>query len=469
MDANTKSSIYKINPSLRTLGRYVKIDSEGTLPTTTADLMKDAFWTYFLQILKYEDPVPEGREINRVLLEWVTESDSFKQSKELTTGRFLISAKSAEILTEYLLNDPDVKEMLKKQEEAERLRQQAMKAYQNGDQKNGDKANEKAEQLTDQALSEFAEFAGTPEAKGLRAQASKEAAKESEEISDMMQSWGIEDGPGAMLDADKIKDILNRFDEKALTALAENIGRAEGVGKETIDANKKQTVITDAGYTRNILEAFPTPRMFITDTGVSEEMTLLTLAEYAQHGVLGMVKNTEPKRTGTMVFLIDGSGSMSGHREYIAKALLLGMARAAKNNDQQWYGFVFGSRNEITKPVGWQSTPLEVLTFATFMWHGGTDFDAGINHGIKFIESLEEPNLADLIMITDGDASISPTTGQRLKLLKESCGARFMSLLVDTGRDGTKGFADYSAFVRSNQEIAEAAKGLSEALWKERS
>lgn len=246
------------------------------------------------------------------------------------------------------------------------------------------------------------------------------------------------------------------------------MGRAEGVALKTRKPNSpKQIVITDAGYTRDPLQIFPVDRMLLLDESISPELRLTKLADYAEHGLIGMVQSAEAVASGAVYFVLDGSGSMSGRRHILAKALCLGIGRAAEQNGQKWYGSIFGYGSQFTEPVGSDSDPAQVLRFAQFMFGGGTDFDSALKLSLRAIEENMDATEIDIVFVTDGECGVSNETKQLVKSMRSKYGIRLMTLLVDGGYGAINDISYYSAVIRSNEDISKAAQGLANAMWNE--
>jgi hypothetical protein len=168
----------------------------------------------------------------------------------------------------------------------------------------------------------------------------------------------------------------------------------------------------------------------------------------------------------TRQVLSDGSGSMNGNREYLAKALTLGICEAAHENGQDWHAFIFGSGNELTDTIS-QETPLtERLRWSTFLFGGGTDFDMALRHAIDEVEKSEDPTAVDIVMITDGDSHVMQATIDRLSQLKQTFGVRLIAILVDAGYGSLDKVADATIVINGTDQIERAATQLSDNLWK---
>lgn len=457
INAISRKSIIRTSPGQRFIGRMAAIESRSD--EIEDDLLRDAFWTYYLHDVKFVKKVPRTRAVNAKILKWAMRAEKFWQSKAKTTGRMLASIRSAELLVHLLLEDPEVKKALEAQKKLEQAKAK----------RNAENEVDLAEAELEQALEEFGEYADSMEGNASRGQALKEAYDQSEKEDELFRGWGFEPGKLQGLDIQKIRELLSQLDSGFLNELVSEMGRIYGIateGRET--KTKEHYIITDAGYTREVLSVFPTERMFLIDETVSPELHLKVMAEYGNHGLLGMLEKTYPQNKGGFVMTIDTSGSMLGHPILMAKALALGLARAAMENDQRYYATLFSSSGQITKPITNEAGPEEILNFSKFMFNGGTDFDYALNHSLDLISKLQEPDNYDVIMITDMQAGFRQVTIDRMFAFRKLHGTRLMVLGIGTSSKFLGAHVDFVGNIANRNDLARVAKELALAMRAER-
>lgn len=463
INAVSKKTVMDLLPGQRLVGKYASLQSRNN--DVEDDLLRDCWFTYYLSYPYLSDPPPQGRELNAALIDWVMQGESFRHSRFKTMGRIYLSGRSAELLAEQLLNDPEVKEAMKKQKEANELMSQL------GNDGDDEELRERIRQLLKEALEKFTNYTDTPEARSMRSIASQKIDKHNEEANGIMRAWGLEDGPGGEVDASALRNLMSKLNESFLQLLVEAMGRAHGIAMNVRKTEKKkqEIVVTDAGYTRRVLDVFPFQRAVLLDDSMSAELHLLALAEYGDHGLIGTVRSSESVHTGTIFFLIDGSGSMSGLPHLLSKAICLGLGRAAESNGQTWMGSVFGGGpDEFSTPVGTDSDPLDVLHFATHMFGGGTDFDSSIKQAFDYVMRAEDPEEADIIMLTDMQAGLRPSTKELVLKSKREHGIRLSIIATHASTQvnpALKEIAHYIGLANSIDDLGKIAQGLSEALW----
>jgi len=152
-------------------------------------------------------------------------------------------------------------------------------------------------------------------------------------------------------------------------------------------------------------------------------------------------KGKEPLGRGPVVLCVDESGSMGGNRHDVARALSIAMVNlmAKDKRNTTIIGYNYSIRNVHSfngkyktmrlngKPMSW-GTGIHHL--ASVGCGGGTDFDPALR---KSLEVIGKEERADLIFLTDGDASVSRSLIERLETAKKK-GLRVTTILIGGGR-----------------------------------
>jgi|APLak6261668527_1056067.scaffolds.fasta_scaffold00754_2 uncharacterized protein with von Willebrand factor type A (vWA) domain len=169
------------------------------------------------------------------------------------------------------------------------------------------------------------------------------------------------------------------------------------------------------------------------------------LLSYELQGVTfinGEETETIQKRTGPVVACLDTSASMQGAPLLKAKALLLAIANILKQEDRSLHVLLFGSTGEIREySMAGQNDSAGLLKFLQQGFGGGTDFETPLKHAFKIIASQKDYKKADVLMISDGDCSLSPIFKGTVKLQKEILNCMVYSVLCADSR-GEDAFSD---------------------------
>lgn len=148
--------------------------------------------------------------------------------------------------------------------------------------------------------------------------------------------------------------------------------------------------------------------------------------------VTGRMELRPASEMGPIIVCLDTSASMLGPRETVAKSLCLECMRGAIRQQRQCLVYAFSGPDnvmELELNVGSDSIN-KLLSFLTMSFSGGTDVDAPLALSLERL-SREEWNLADILMVTDGE--IPPPNEDILNKLnraKEEMGLSIHGLLV---------------------------------------
>ncbi|MGZ8184493.1 MAG: VWA domain-containing protein [Methylobacter sp.] len=162
------------------------------------------------------------------------------------------------------------------------------------------------------------------------------------------------------------------------------------------------------------------------------------LLSYELQGVTfinGEETETIQKRTGPVVACLDTSASMQGAPLLKAKALLLAIANILKQEDRSLHVLLFGSAGEIREySMAGQNDSAGLLKFLQQGFGGGTDFETPLQHAFEIIASQKDYKKADVLMISDGDCSLSPVFTKTVKSQKTILNCTVYSVLCAGSR-----------------------------------
>lgn len=212
----------------------------------------------------------------------------------------------------------------------------------------------------------------------------------------------------------------------AIKDLARKMGRSY-ISEE----KKKQTRIPEASRSEvhGTHRSNDLMRMLPSELVNLEDETLETLfyARLLEHNLLtyelsgtqiidGETTEDQKKRTGPVVACLDTSGSMSGDPMLKAKALLLSLANILKQEDRTLHVLLFGSSGQINEFVmDAENNSSGLLKFLQKGFGGGTDFETPLKRATEIISKKATFIKADILMISDGDCSLSTDFSAWLK------------------------------------------------------
>lgn len=172
------------------------------------------------------------------------------------------------------------------------------------------------------------------------------------------------------------------------------------------------------------------------------EKNLLTYELSGAQMIEGETTENQQKRTGPVVACLDTSGSMSGDPMLKAKALLLAIANILKQEDRSLYVLLFGSNGQIHEfAMDGQNNASGLLQFLQKGFGGGTDFETPLKRATDIISQKPDYIKADVLMISDGDCSLSDNFRAWLKKETTRLDCSIYSVLC-AGERVKDGFSD---------------------------
>lgn len=162
------------------------------------------------------------------------------------------------------------------------------------------------------------------------------------------------------------------------------------------------------------------------------------LQTYELRGVTfidGEESETRKKRTGPVVACLDTSSSMTGPPLLKAKALLLAIANILKQEDRSLHVLLFGSAGQIREfSMDGENDAVGLLQFLRQGFGGGTDFETPLRRAMEIIDKQTDYLKADVLMISDGDCSLSPAFTDYLRQEARRLECSIYSVLCDGKR-----------------------------------
>lgn len=120
----------------------------------------------------------------------------------------------------------------------------------------------------------------------------------------------------------------------------------------------------------------------------------------------------EPQARGPVVVLLDESSSMrEAGKDIWSKAVALALLSTATKQRRAWHLVAFNGAivRELDIPAG-KATPDDIYRALDHGCRGGTDFDAPVLRAADVIRHSPAMRKADVVIITDGEDSVSPDT-----------------------------------------------------------
>lgn len=484
-DACAEIPTVDLSPSFRALGRIIdievgQIELDELLSTQAIkDLAADTFWEYYQhtpEAIEVEK-LPIERQLNRRLLNWVRNSPSWEPNRVQTIGSMAISSISAGMMAQYLVRDPDVRKALEEQQkmieamaEAQQKQEEAQQKQQKGDgqgaakaQKEANDAQDKADKAGKAMTDTMNKLDKSPEGAGIRAKAIKETGEKTDEVAEGLQSWGMNAAEMQSVDVAPVMKLFNE-NKDMVKKITSFVGRVKGIAMGR-RITKKGLTIMDGGYTQDLTNIFPSELALLRKDS-NPLIRAEKIAQYANSGLPGLITGSITTTEGGLIAAIDESGSMV-HRKDIVKALALGIAMAAKDQGQPFSIFTFceyAGDVDLTE----KSTVPEMIKWVESFRNGNTSFDAAISKALDILDTQENKESFDIMILTDGGSDLSSEVIARFRKYQKEYGTRLVYLAIQENSTGLDAIAAAKIYITGqNIDIDKMAQQLSDALQRE--
>jgi uncharacterized protein with von Willebrand factor type A (vWA) domain len=455
--------VTKFGVTDRAFGRLAKMDATAAPASVVeSDLAGDTFATVYRDAATL-DAAPDGREVNKTLLDWMRQSGQWNGLIDTARGDVMASLTASQVLWEYLRSDEATRDALDAQAQADAERQRAEDLQQGAQaaetaadaleqagnrvdaaelrqqaQAQRQQAQDAAQQAqaAQQAANASAEkAAGSKMTTALMSAAVNEAQDKAEEMVAVGAGFGRGKGEVTMGNIGKAQDALRRLSPK-VRHIAKLAGRFRGVGFEARrNLIKRGEEPADLEFTQDFARMFPTELAMLGQR--TDPLNRLRVVQWAESGLAGWKLTEREKERGPFVGAVDVSGSMTGKdrreftREEIGKAVALGVAQVAQAENRPYRLFSFSSgKDAILECDSTQGWP-EHLTWADDALHGGTDFDMALANALAHLDAIgDDGHRADLLFVSDGDATVAPETAEAWAAFKTKTGARLIYVAV---------------------------------------
>lgn len=496
----------RLSAGEKILGLSVPIADYGE--EATNDLQRDIFWHMFLAYNNRKEEIPEDREVNAQVLDWVTSDPGWKRSVLSLTNQRISAASAAYVVTEKLMEIQSIKKAMKMQAQADKAQNDAESLendafneesgqgdenqspdenQEQGDNPDADsqdrespeemraeadRLRQKADNLRQKAKQQVQEAMGDQMNSFARGSAVKQGSDFGDKVHAFLSSWGINEGRGYNIPPEEVRNLMNMLSGQGLSQLTMMMGRILGIANKVIAGRSNVALMVDTGgITKDIHDIHPAELWRLsTENPLRDE----AIREFLEDGLEGVVRTSESKQEGIFIGGVDTSGSTDASveganatRALVLKSLALGMARAARQNGQEYALFQIGgtSETEGSEVITHVSTLAETLRWAGHGFGNGTDLDAGLIKAMNILEEGDEESMfkSDIFIGTDGEADIFSSTISRLYELKERYGVRLFILMV--GVEPRRSVLEAADKVFKFTNMDEIATTLAKDVW----
>lgn len=281
---------------------------------------------------------------------------------------------------------------------------------------------------------------GSPEAQAKQTQmaraaqaAATKAAEEVKEVSNMLQSWGIEPKELTEQGIPDALDIVKRMRQSdAFKRFKDLLGRIRHIAARKAKSNirREGRFVPKTEYGRDIARAEADELAAL----VHPALRLKKLQQWTR-GELRLARRVFKATLGKgpIVFLEDASGSMDGTKQQWAKAIALALAYFAKIEQRTFAWVMFdGTVRKVKVFPNGRMTAREMLEIAESRAGGGTNFDKPLDKAMELIKK-EGLKKADILMGTDGECAVPAAWLKSFLAEKKMMEITVVTVLMDVG------------------------------------
>ena len=383
------------------------------------ELARDLFCSLYKNDPQLKQQVPEGTHFNRKIIEEFMSDPQTELLRDYTVyDDFHAGCASVSLL----------KDIIQKIKENEDLQELAKMQNQIGSMPEGD-AKEKAKK----ELEEKVEIYGVP-IREIVKEAVDSAKKDAKEKNNIMDFFGCSKDTSDV----KIKpeDKFNLLEEwERVKDMARYVGKYKQLAESSRFSNKrdKSVELCDITIGDDIVHSLPTEQLLMMNPTLKMEFfRRFTEKQLIQYNF----RRDVPSGKGPIIALLDDSGSMydSQRNAQKARGALFGLIEVAKKEKRDIGICIFSSHGEMSTffiEKG-KTNPDQILQILTVCYEGGTDFYGPIKWGLDLAKKSVFKE-ADIVMITDGECSISSDQKNTIDKLKKERELKISTILLGDG------------------------------------
>lgn len=254
-------------------------------------------------------------------------------------------------------------------------------------------------------------------------------------------------GPGSGESLAHLDDVRSLYEvlkgNPVLRHIAEMSGRMLRLGQ----AHKKTLVTPAVGSIKGVTLGGDIERLLPSELGglrsPSKLLKLQTLDRILSKKALQyLMRGIDSEVRGPLCVLIDESGSMGDSLDspsVWAKAVNCALLTTATQQKRVWHmiGFTDRIRHEHSKAASETLAPAELMQALSKRSSGGTSFEAPLCRALEVIRQSPAMRKADIVFITDGEASLSQETIAAVQALHTQEGVQTYVILIGEDAQGT--------------------------------
>ncbi len=275
-------------------------------------------------------------------------------------------------------------------------------------------------------------------------QAVRDAQTKVQEVSETIESWGLEEAELHRQGIPEALGLLERMKRnKSLKNFAELLGRIRKIAarKARAKIQGEGVRITAFETGRDIKRARTSELVALTNPA----LRVKALGRWAKGELQLIGQETKQKLGhGPIIVCEDASGSMEGLKQQWAKAVTLSLAHYAKIQKRSFGWIMFDSRVQAAKTYSKGNiSAKEILEIVESQAGGGTDFERPLRRALDMIQK-EGLKKADICFITDGECAVSDEFIREFKATKKALEINVVTVLCDASSSADETVKEFS-------------------------
>ncbi|MCX7610280.1 MAG: VWA domain-containing protein [Ignavibacterium sp.] len=260
-----------------------------------------------------------------------------------------------------------------------------------------------------------------------------QAHNEINEIDDLIQSYGLEGENNQRMPYLEKKKFLELVRQsKKFKAFSNLVGRYRAVAKSVFNSKHKfmskeiQNIVSGNDLSSTLSSEY----LYL----MNEKTKTLFYKKYLNKQLLQYERySKKDANRGPIIICLDVSSSIGDTEEKWSKAVALAMLEMAQLQKRDYAIIFFSSsvKKKIIIPYGELSYE-HIIDIAEFYSGGGTNFERPVQEAFDIINTSKKFKNADIVFITDGEASFS---SDEFLPLKQKLQTKFQTVLITTNNN----------------------------------
>lgn len=437
------------------VGKSKKLQESIERGTRSLDLFpalaQDLYSSLYRNDPQLTDEPPYGTEFNRKNIETFMEDQRFTDIRGYSVLDDFSSASAT-----YAIMD-EIIYRLENDEEFKNLAQQQNDMKNKKDEDKGE-ASQQMKQASNQMQNKIRQ--------ALRV-GIKQAQQELQENEEAFASigWGKEDGEMKKMSFEDKDLFIQQY--KKVQDMARYIGKYKDLASSSRVSRVKDIRTELCGVTmgNNITRALPQELIQLSHPllkyDVYRKMQERQLLQYE-------LEMEETRGEGSIICLVDDSGSMYPELEPIARGIMFGLMKCAEKDNRNFSCDIFSSsRNNFTCDIlKGKPSPKNVIDLLSVSFEGGTDYGQPLRFALDKITESEFKD-GDIVLITDGECALSTNIINEIVDVKEKYDCKITTVLVGDAAnnrwidmDNLRKWSDYIYTDLGDETLTEIYKNM---------